>query len=67
MDFVKLTGAQREFFDENGYLVVPDVLPSEMIDKLTQVSDAKLNRSMQTGLTFKGVLASSKNRIFIPW
>ena len=39
MDFVKLTDAQRQFFDENGYLVVPDVLSSEMIDKLTQVSD----------------------------
>ena len=39
MDFVKLTGAQRQYFDENGYLVVPDVLSPEMIDKLTQVSD----------------------------
>ena len=39
MDFVKLTGAQRQFFDDNGYLVVPDVLSTEMIDKLTQVSD----------------------------
>ncbi len=39
MDFVKLTGAQRQFFDDNGYLVVPDVLLPEMIDKLTQVSD----------------------------
>ncbi|MCE2396138.1 phytanoyl-CoA dioxygenase family protein [Candidatus Poribacteria bacterium] len=39
MDFVKLTGVQRQFFDENGYLVVPDVLSPEMIDKLTQVSD----------------------------
>ena len=39
MDFVKLTAAQRQFFDENGYLVVPDVLSPEMIDKLTQVSD----------------------------
>ena len=39
MDFVKLTGTQREFFDEHGYLVVPDVLSTEIIDKLTQVSD----------------------------
>ena len=39
MDFVKLTGAQRQFFDENGYLIVPKVLSPEMIDKLTQVSD----------------------------
>ena len=39
MDLVKLTGAQRQFFDDNGYLVVPDVLSTEMIDKLTQVSD----------------------------
>ena len=39
MDLVKLTGAQHQFFDDNGYLVVPDVLSTEMIDKLTQVSD----------------------------
>ena len=39
MDFVKLTAAQRQFFDENGYLVVPDVLSPEMIDRLTKVSD----------------------------
>ena len=39
MDLVKLTGAQRQFFDDNGYLVVPDVLSTEMIDKLTQVSN----------------------------
>ena len=39
MDLVKLTEAQRQFFDDNGYLVVPDVLSTEMVDKLTQVSD----------------------------
>ena len=39
MDFVMLTAAQRQFFDENGYLVVPDVLSPEMIDRLTKVSD----------------------------
>ena len=39
MDFVKLTAAQRQFFDENGYLVVPDVLSPGMIDRLTKVSD----------------------------
>ncbi len=39
MDFVKLTVEQRQFFDENGYLVVPEVLSLEMIDRLTKVSD----------------------------
>lgn len=39
MDFAKLTAVQRQFFDEHGYLVVPDVLSPEMIEKLTQVSD----------------------------
>ena len=39
MKFVKLTTAQRQFFDDNGYLVVPNAIPPEMVERLTAASD----------------------------
>ena len=39
MEFVKLAEEQRQFFDDNGYMVVPDVLSPEEIEQLTQASD----------------------------
>ena len=45
MDFVKLTEAQRHAFDENGYLVVPNALSSEMVDQLTTASDRFIESS----------------------
>ncbi len=39
LEFVKLTDEQRQFFDKNGYLVVPDVLSSKDIDQLTAACD----------------------------
>ena len=39
MEFVKLAEEQRQFFDDNGYMVVPDVLSPEEVEQLTQASD----------------------------
>ena len=39
MEFVELAEEQRRFFDENGYIVVPDVLSSEEVEQLAQASD----------------------------
>ena len=39
MEFTKLTDEQRQFFDDNGYLVVPNVLSAEQVKHLVQVSD----------------------------
>ena len=39
MEFVELAEEQRRFFDDNGYIVVPDVLSSEEVEQLTQASD----------------------------
>ena len=39
MEFVKLTDEQRQFFDDNGYLVVPNMLSSEPVERLAQASD----------------------------
>ena len=34
MEFVQLTDAQREEFEENGYFIVRSVLDSDMIESL---------------------------------
>ena len=39
MELVRLQDDQRNFFDQNGYLVVPSALNSEEIEKLINVSD----------------------------
>ena len=39
MEFVQLTEAQREEFEENGYLIVRSAIDSEMIDRLTTAGD----------------------------
>ena len=44
MEFVQLTDAQREEFDENGYLIVRSAIDSEMIERLTEAG----NRLMES-------------------
>jgi ectoine hydroxylase-related dioxygenase (phytanoyl-CoA dioxygenase family) len=39
MEFIKLTDQQRQEFDENGYLVVPQAIDSETVDRLTEAGD----------------------------
>ena len=39
MKFVNLTNKQRGFFDANGYLVIPSVLPPADVDHLTSACD----------------------------
>ena len=39
MEFVQLTDAQREEFEENGYFIVRSVLDSDMIERLTEAGD----------------------------
>ena len=39
MEFVQLTAAQRQEFDENGYLIVREALDDEMIRRLTETGE----------------------------
>ena len=39
MEFVQLTDAQREEFEENGYFIMRSVLDDEMIDRLIEAGD----------------------------
>ena len=39
MEFVQLTGAQRDEFEENGYFIVRSVLDDEIIARLTEAGD----------------------------
>ena len=39
MEFVRLTQEQRQSFDEDGFLVVPDALSAETVDQLLEASD----------------------------
>ena len=44
MELVQLTEAQREEFEENGYLIVLSAIDSEMIDRLTAAGDRLMER-----------------------
>lgn len=50
MDFVKLTDEQRQFFDENGYLVVPEAIDAEHINRLTKASNRLIASFDRNGL-----------------
>ena len=39
MDFAKLDDEQREFFDDNGYLIVPDAIDEETVEQTTVAAD----------------------------
>ena len=39
MEFVQLTEAQRQEFEENGYFIMRSVLDDEMIGRLTEAGD----------------------------
>ena len=39
MKFVELTGQQRQAFDEEGFLVVPNVLDADTMGRLVQTGD----------------------------
>ena len=39
MDFIHLTTEQRQSFDEDGFLVVPDALPAETVERLVEACD----------------------------
>ena len=49
MEFVELTEEQRRFFDDNGYMMVPDVLSSEEVERLTQASDRMIESCNSDG------------------
>ena len=53
MELIRLEEDQRRFFDQNGYLVVPDALNSDEVDQLTSVSDRMIDefaREQQAGV-----------------
>ena len=39
MDFLELTDDQRDFFDHNGYLIVPGTLSAETVAQVTEAAD----------------------------
>ena len=39
MEFVRLTPEQRRSFAEDGFLVVPNALPKEILEPLVEASD----------------------------
>lgn len=43
MEFVQLTAAQRQEFEENGYLIVREAIDNEMICRLTESGDALMD------------------------
>lgn len=43
MEFVQLTAAQRQEFNENGYLIVREAIDNEMICRLTESGDALMD------------------------
>ena len=44
---VMLTKEQKQFYDENGYLMVEDVVTSEQLKKLQQITYALIEDSRQ--------------------
>ena len=48
MDFVKITGEQRASFDENGFLVVPDVIDTDTVDELIEAGDPLMTEFLHT-------------------
>jgi ectoine hydroxylase-related dioxygenase (phytanoyl-CoA dioxygenase family) len=47
MEFTPLTGAQRQQFDEQGFLVVPGALDQPLIDRLVAASDQLIASDLQ--------------------
>lgn len=43
MEFVQLTAAQRQEFNENGYLIVREAIDNEMLCRLTESGDALMD------------------------
>lgn len=39
MDFIHLTTEQRQSFDEDGFLVIPNALPAETVERLMEAGD----------------------------
>jgi ectoine hydroxylase-related dioxygenase (phytanoyl-CoA dioxygenase family) len=73
MDFVELRDEQRRFFDEEGYLVVEDVLDGEEVGRLVEACDrvmaayddgGRTMRQLRPGIVeepvFQSLIAHSK-------
>ena len=48
MEFVELTAAQRQTFDEDGFLVVPGVLAPDAIGDLLETGDRLMAEFLNT-------------------
>ena len=44
MKFKKLEDEQRKFFDQNGYLTIPNALDSDMLEQVTAACDRVVKR-----------------------
>ena len=55
MEFTPLTDAQRALFDRDGFLVVPDAIPPELVKRLREASDCLYQEGLAThGLNARG-------------
>ena len=65
MDFVPLTPAQRRDFDENGFLVVRDVLDQSTIEQLTGAADRLMQAHIfdQDGNRVQGLRVHLRRRV----
>ncbi len=48
-DYVTLTSEQREFFDDNGYLVIKNALPPDVVEEIDAATDELYARDKQAG------------------
>jgi ectoine hydroxylase-related dioxygenase (phytanoyl-CoA dioxygenase family) len=48
-DYVTLTSEQREFFDANGYLVIKNALPPDVVEEIDAATDELYARDKQAG------------------
>lgn len=62
----KLTKKQRDFYEENGFLVIPNLVPSELIDECYQRFIDIVNGDVDSGSILKMKDLSLKDRTGLP-
>lgn len=67
----RLTDAQRDFYEENGFIVIPRLIPEELLDKCQQrfldIIDGKIERKRMTkmkDISLRGQKGISNERIY---
>ena len=68
MKFTKLTDDQREFFDQNGYMVVNNALDTDMLERLTAACDKIVEMKYEGNDSRRASLGNvlPEDEIFLP-